>query len=555
LESAAAFGVKPRVTEDTARKSRLSLLLLTAKSEKSLQASVEKHAEYLEHNGATSLQDMAYTLATRRQFYEQRTFSVSDGQERLVTQSMSRTKDAPKSLIFVFTGQGAQWPEMGRSLMEDVPSFRDDLHKMDKLLAACSSPPSWTIIGIEPSNVAALADANIFLKDELAKSKSKSSLSKAEFSQPLCSAIQIALVNLLRQWGIKPAAVVGHSSGEIAAAYTAGAITMNDAIQAAYFRGLATKTKLADGGMAAVGLGADEVRPHLIPGVVVACENSPSSTTVSGDRAALDKFVSTMQKDLPNIFVRHLQVDQAYHSHQMKPYGEAYEESIKNISAESLPTIPFFSTVTGKVIEKPGELTASYWRKNLESPVLFNTGVRNIIKANLTNPVCLEIGPHSALAGPLRQIFQAEDAQLSYIATLQRNKDDTEAIYSTVGNLWMNNIAADFDILNAGGSILTDLPAYSWDHSVKYWEENRPSKEWRLRKFLPHDTLGTRLPGSSHLEPTWRNILSLEEVQWVRDHVVGTDIVFPVSFQSLFRCYSHRANISFVGCWLRLHGR
>jgi acyl transferase domain-containing protein len=135
--------------------------LLTAKTDKSLQASVEKHAEYLEHNGASSLQDMAYTLATRRQFYEHRTFSVSDGQDRLVTQSMSRTKDVPKSLIFVFTGQGAQWPEMGRCLMDDIPSFRDDLHKMDKLLAACSSPPSWTIIGKEPSRVAKIVIANL----------------------------------------------------------------------------------------------------------------------------------------------------------------------------------------------------------------------------------------------------------------------------------------------------------------------------------------------------------------------------------------------------------
>ncbi|KAF2676482.1 polyketide synthase [Lentithecium fluviatile CBS 122367] len=511
LESAASYGVKQSMTEDIPAKPLQRLLLFTAKSEKSLQASVQKYTDYVDQKGSSCLKDMAYTLASRRQFFEHRTFSVTDGQDRLSTQSISRTKDVPKSLIFAFTGQGAQWAEMGKCLMDDIPSFREDLQKMDGFLVACQIPPSWRIA------------------DELSKPKLRSQLSKAEFSQPLCTAIQIALVNLFERWGIKPNAVVGHSSGEIAAAYAAGGITMKDAILAAYFRGLATKEKLAEGGMAAVGLGSADVRPYLIPGVVVACENSPSSTTVSGDRAALDRFVSNLQRDLPNVFVRHLLVDQAYHSHQMQPYGATYQESINGIHAEDQPTIPFFSTVTGKVIDKPGQLTASYWRKNLESPVLFHTGVRNIIKANFPNPVCLELGPHSALAGPLRQIFQAEDAQLTYIPTLQRNKDDTQSIYSTIGNLWLNNIAVNFDALNPDGSVLTDLPTYSWDHSVKYWEENRPSQEWRLRKFLPHDTLGTRLPGSSHLEPTWRNILRLDEVQWVRDHIVGTDIVFPAA--------------------------
>lgn len=139
-------------------------------------------------------------------------------------------------------------------------------------------------------------------------------MSKAEFSQPLSTAIQVALVNLLRRWGINPSAVVGHSSGEVAAAYTTGALTVKEALLVAYFRGLATRTKLADGAMAAVGLGADEVRPFLIKGVVIGCENSPNSTTVSGDRTALETMVSTIQRESPNVFVRLLQVDNAYHS-------------------------------------------------------------------------------------------------------------------------------------------------------------------------------------------------------------------------------------------------
>ena len=206
--------------------------------------------------------------------------------------------------------------------------------------------------------------------DELCKPKSTSQISKAEFSQPLSTAIQIALVNLLRSWGVTPAAVVGHSSGEIAAAYTTGSLTCREAMLAAYFRGFVTRTKLADGAMAAVGLGADEVRPYLTQGVVIGCENSPNSTTISGDRAAVANTIATIQRESPHVFVRPLHVDNAYHSREclycfnlslheadlldhMQAYGAAYEESIDEIRSSNHPSIPLFSTVTGKIIDSP----------------------------------------------------------------------------------------------------------------------------------------------------------------------------------------------------------
>lgn len=363
--------------------------------------------------------------------------------------------------------------------------------------------------------------------DELRKPSSKSQLSKAEFSQPLCTVIQVALVNLLTSWGVTPAAVAGHSSGEIAAAYTTGTLTKKEAVLAAYFRGYATREKLYDGAMAAVGLGADQVRPYLSKGVVIACENSPNSTTISGDREPLEDLIANLKRDSPEVFARALHVDNAYHSHHMQAYGNAYVESIKDIQASGEPNIPFFSSVTGKTVIAPYTLNAAYWRQNLESPVLFNTAIRNIIKSDLKNPVVLEIGPHSALAGPLRQIFKAENAPFTYISSLQRGKDSTESIYNTIGNLWTNNFDINFEALNPVGNVLTDLPTYSWDHSKSFWKESRLSKEWRDRKFIPHETLGVRLPGTSHLEPTWRNVLSLEKAGWIRDHIVGTDIVFP----------------------------
>lgn len=147
VESAASFGVAPHKQSSPTPKQRSHLLLFTAKSDKSLQDSIKKHSDYLTHTQESRIQDMAYTLATRRQFHEHRAFAVSDGTEPLVPDGIGRTKGSARSLIYVFTGQGAQWAEMGRTLIEDHPSFRADLETMDSMLASSSPPPSWSIIG------------------------------------------------------------------------------------------------------------------------------------------------------------------------------------------------------------------------------------------------------------------------------------------------------------------------------------------------------------------------------------------------------------------------
>jgi acyl transferase domain-containing protein len=150
--------------------------------------------------------------------------------------------------------------------------------------------------------------------DELAAGKATSRINDAEFSQPLCTILQIALVNLLATWGVRPTAVVGHSSGEIAAAYASKAITAEAAIIIAYYRGKVTKTKTRAGAMAAIGLGREEVAKFLVDGVVIACENSPQSITLSGDADQLDKVLETLKQEQPDVFCRLLKVEMAYHS-------------------------------------------------------------------------------------------------------------------------------------------------------------------------------------------------------------------------------------------------
>jgi acyl transferase domain-containing protein len=153
--------------------------------------------------------------------------------------------------------------------------------------------------------------------DVLANVSDKNILLEPEFSQPLCTALQVALVDLLATWNIKPSAVVGHSSGELAAAYAAGALSAREAVIAAFYRGQVCKTPKKVGGMAAVGLGRDDVHPYLATGVRIACENSGSSVTISGDLEPLEEVMAKIKEGRPDVLCRKLQVKAAYHSRKL----------------------------------------------------------------------------------------------------------------------------------------------------------------------------------------------------------------------------------------------
>lgn len=368
--------------------------------------------------------------------------------------------------------------------------------------------------------------------DELAAAKETSRINDAEFSQPLCTALQIGLVNLLSTWGVHADAVVGHSSGEIAAAYAAKAITAEAAIIIAYYRGQVTKARTRAGAMAAVGLGREGIVSFLQDGVVIACENSPKSVTLSGDANKLDCVLERLKREQPDVFCRLLKVEKAYHSHHMSDFGERYEASMTPYVRSKTPQARFYSSVYGKTISGAGELDASYWRANMENPVLFYTAISSILNTPSDSPsLFLEIGPHSALAGPLRQIFQHKqlNPMPTYVSTLIRNEDQAHAILSTAGQLFQNGIHIDFAAINGPGKTLTDLPAYPWQRDTSYWKESRVTRNWRLRKFAHHELLGSCILESSDLEPSWRNVLHLDSVPWLRDHKIVEDIVFPAA--------------------------
>ncbi|KAL9069203.1 MAG: hypothetical protein Q9157_006247 [Trypethelium eluteriae] len=476
VDSASSFvpTPSPRVYRSSVR-SKYHLLVFSANHPESLRRSIQTHLQYASANPA-GLADLAYTLGARRQHLGHRAICVTNGEHPAEISPFSRPRATPR-LHFVFTGQGAQWT------------------------------------------------------DELRKPEHSSRLNKAEYSQPLCTAIQIGLLKTFHSIGILPAAVVGHSSGEIAAAFASKAITARAAIIAAYYRGKITRQQNRPGGMVAVAMGREMVTPFLTKGVVIACENSPASVTLSGDRCSLNEVTDAIKAAHPNMFVRTLKVEMAYHSSHMEEIGGAYEKLLQGHVSSIAPTIPFFSSVTGKHLMGSKALSESYWRRNLESPVLFNTAVQEMLQVFPHDSVFLEIGPHSALAGPLREIFKSTDRQanLSYVSTLVRGKNSSQTLLETMGNLYMQAIRFDFGMVTPGNRVLTELGTYPWHHDKQYWNETRVTREWRFRKFPPHELLGSRILEGNDLEPTWRNILRLEDVPWIEDHKIANDIIFPAA--------------------------
>ncbi|KEY68502.1 hypothetical protein S7711_08355 [Stachybotrys chartarum IBT 7711] len=485
------------------------LLVFSGHQTNALQQRAANVLEYVKAH-PNRLADVAYTLGSRRDALAHRAFAVVDGNSQVEISPVVKPKDVP-TVNFVFTGQGAQWAGMGAELMAGYPSFLADIREMDQCLKGLPHPPSWT------------------MEEELLRSREESRIQEPEFSQPVCTALQIGIVNLLRSWGVRPAAVVGHSSGEISAAYATGALTLEMAISIAYYRGQVTQQRGRAGGMAAVGLGRADATPYLKTGVVIACENSPKNVTLSGDNDALDQVIDHIKGDKPDCFARRLRVERAYHSHHMREIGDAYQQLLESIVRDTKPLVPLFSSVTAKQIKRAGSLGAAYWRENLQNPVLFAPAVQLMLHAATSNTLFVEIGPHSALAGPLRDTFKSVQTATSstYVATLVRNECATKSLLGTLGRLFQENYPVDLSLTTPSRTVLTDLPNYSWQHDTVYWSESRITREWRLRKFPPHELLGSRIMETDELEPTWRNMLRLDNVPWARDHKIADDVVLP----------------------------
>ncbi|KAI1294097.1 hypothetical protein F5Y03DRAFT_399715 [Xylaria venustula] len=494
------------------------------------------------------LTDLAYTLNLRRTKFAHRAYVVArEGQEpeafSLAASQNGVVSKQPISVGFLFTGQGAQWAGMGKVALQEFPVILDTIQHLDRILSKVHPKPSFSM-------------AEILLHSD---EDSATRINDADIAQPLCTAIQIALVDLFAQWNVTPEVSIGHSSGEIGAAYAAGLISAPEAILAAFCRGRAVAAYSPSGSMLAVGLGVDEVEKHLShfdsEDVCIACENSPNSVTLSGKEKPISQIKEKLTSE--KIFARELPTGRAYHSPHMASVGLAYDDML----AEALNEIPeddllwrrprscMISSVTGEIVDESSDsLQPGYWSANLRNRVLFDTAVRqlgtNIEFEALTH--LIEIGPHSALAGPFKQIClnnKALGSRLTYVASLKRHENDTDRLLGVAGSLFVAGYRVDLEEVNMSNNsgiyndtrkqktkhLLVDLPPYQWNYEKRYWTEPRASAEQRARVYPRHDLLGSRVSGLSKKSASWRNVLRQRDVPWLRDHNLGGTAIFPAA--------------------------
>ncbi|KAJ6028403.1 Acyl transferase/acyl hydrolase/lysophospholipase [Penicillium herquei] len=486
------------------------------------------------------LPDLAYTLSRRSGLFT-RGFLVTNTTQLDDAALVTGKKGPEKRRIgFVFTGQGAQWPQMGKGLVELFPQAKYVLQKLDDALQSLPQAPTWSLL------------------QELVEPRTPEHLRQPEFSQPLVTALQLVMVEVLRSWGVKPESVVGHSSGEIAAATAAGLLTPEDAIKIAFFRGQAAKELASSAtteegvGMMAVGLGAEDAIKYIgenIDSVQIACFNSTSSVTLSGKVDSLNKVKSRLQD--AGHFARLLQVNLAYHSKYMSEIGDRYLSLLQTHCGKPLTgssDIQMFSSVTGSAIS--GETDSEYWRINMVSPVRFSDACSAMLSSGSAD-FLIELGPSGALSGPIAQIkksLSGDASNAAYVAAAKRGPTSVLSLYEVAGRLFNSGYPIDISEVNKDPTdmqqpaLVVDLPNYAWNHRVKYWYESEASKEWRYRPFIHHDLLGSKILNSPWNAPTFRKTLDLRDLPWLLDHKMGTDIVFPaagfcaMAIEAIYQC-------------------
>ncbi|KAI1455751.1 hypothetical protein F4805DRAFT_459397 [Annulohypoxylon moriforme] len=518
----------------------LRLLIWTAADKKSLLSMVDNYQQFYSVKVAgdkEKLDRLSFTLAAHRSRMVWRAFALANVNERQETLEISPLVRASGEigLALVFTGQGAQYVGMGVELLQ-YPVYRKTLWQIDQTYMSLGC--KWSLF------------------DEIQNGER---IHRPEYSQPLCTALQIALTELLKSFNIIPSAVVGHSSGEIAAAYTIGALTMESACKVAYYRGQLSGKLMRESSlpsaMMSVNLSEDaipdylgKVNPsYLSESVHVACVNSPLNCTLSGAEDSIDDIQRHLNQD--NIFAQKLKTGVAYHSPLLGTVASEYYSlmgTLNEAGPDDMATpILMISSVTGQAVSPKTLSMAQYWVDNLTSPVRFSEAIQELLSQSSGfilggKPIVdfVEVGPHSALRRPIQDTLSFLDGRkglVRYSSALYKLKSSLESIARLSGDLFSRGYPVSIIGVNQQasdgykGGFLIDCPKYPFNHSRRYWWESRFSRDFRLGESPPSDILGSRSMDWNPLQPEWRNFLSLETMPWLRDHVVADTIVFPAA--------------------------
>ncbi|KAJ3567181.1 hypothetical protein NPX13_g6860 [Xylaria arbuscula] len=522
-------------------------IVISAASQKSLRDVVQSCKTYLHENRDIDIRKLSWHQYSRRTgLLYQVAFSaatvneglsyldslLSSGGSKIPVEKVirSRASDASLRVLGIFTGQGSQYATMSKTLFQQNSVYRNTIRKLDDILRSCHQPPSET------------------LEDVIIAAKEQSPIQIAFVSQLACTAMQIGLVDFVRSIGIDFHTVIGHSSGEIAAAYAAGRLSAEDAILISYYRGMSAHLAKGSNGekgtMMVARISEDEAISlcNRFDGrICIAASNAPMAVTLSGDVDCIRQAIKQLEDD--EKVAKELPLDTAYHSHHMiepaKQYMKELNEVGVSFNSESNGIVWISSVKNHPRIAAAGDLDNGYWADNMINQVEFAQAVEYALsQSDIGFDCAIEIGPTPAMRTPVSDIAKSLGRSILYTSPLHRHYDSSVSVSKFLEFIWSNFGSSKIDLRNyieqsplpdLTNSRLSNLPSYPFDHSVGYWRESRINRQYHFRGDAPHELLGVRCREDNMYEMRWRNTLKIENLPWLAHHQFQGQALLPAS--------------------------
>ncbi|MFI0421373.1 SDR family NAD(P)-dependent oxidoreductase [Spongiactinospora sp. 9N601] len=487
-------------------------LIVSARTEAGLREQAGRLAAHLRAHPGLEIADVAYSLTTRAAL-ERRSVVVAadrdqalDGLALVAAGQGVRGGGSPvgaAGVVFVFPGQGSQWAGMCVELLESSPVFAE---AMDRCAAALAEWVDWRLLDVVRGTAGA------------------PSLERVDVVQPVLWAVMVSLAEQWQAHGVRPAAVVGHSQGEIAAACVAGALSLRDGARVVALRSrlIAELVTGLSGGMMSVALPADEAERLVAgTGLSVAAVNGAGSVVLSGDGRELDELAAALEGR--GVRYKRVPVDYASHSAHVEVLRERLLEDLAPIRPRPAQ-VPFYSTVTGGQLDTI-ELDAAYWYTNLRQTVRFAPVVRTLLGQGLR--AFVESSPHPVLTVGVSETAEAAGVDVVAVGTLRRDEGGPERFLTSMGELWASGAAVDWPAAIGGGRRVP-LPTYAFQRE-RFWLEPAPAADVSAAGLTEagHPLLGAvvRLPGSGGVVLTGR--LSVRAQPWLADHALFGRLILP----------------------------
>jgi acyl transferase domain-containing protein/aryl carrier-like protein len=492
---------------------RPRLLALSARSPEALTDLAASMSRFLQQD-TSRFQDVVHSCGRRRTHHEHRLAVIATSGAEAAEQlaafagggqpagvATGRVSGAARpKLAFVCTGMGPQWWGMARELLASEPVFRAAVERCDAELARYTG---WSLLA------------------EMLQDEEHSRMEETEVAQPANFAVQVGLAELWCSWGVVPDAVVGHSTGEVAAQYLAGVLSFEDAIKVNYYRSSLQQRATGTGRMLAVGMTPetlDQAVADAGPLVSVAAVNSPSAVTLSGDAQVLQGMAD--QLETFGVFHRFLAVKVPYHSHYMDQLRDDLLDGLRDIRPREA-RVPLYSTVTGTRIDGR-TADARYWWQNVRATVLFQAAFSQLVADGHTH--FLEVGPHPVLAGAMREVLSQSQTDGLIVPSMRRGAAEAELMRHSLGTLHCNGHPIDWEQISGDDVRYVKLPTYPWQVR-SYWNESVEAREDRHYDRV-HPLLGQRM-NAPH--PTWEHEVNPGVHGYLADHRIQGNVLLPAA--------------------------